>query len=96
MRVGKVLGNRSAARAERDDPERMQELDVENANLEGVAGCRAFDEDRPGHRMGAGTALGHTFLNGLERIGDLRLGRSRETHTLQAAGDHRLDPHAIA
>ena len=60
MRVGKVVRDDAAAGIERDDAEGMEELDCENPYLQRVSGLGALDEDRPGHRMGARAALGHT------------------------------------
>ena len=53
MRVWKLVWNDAAIGIERDDAERMQELDSENPYFERVPGLGAFDEDRSGHRMRA-------------------------------------------
>jgi len=79
MRVGKVVREDAAAGIERDDTERMKELDCDNLDLQRVSGLRALDEDRSGHRMRARATFGHPKLDGLQRLRNLRLARSCQT-----------------
>jgi hypothetical protein len=65
-RVRKLIGEHTAARAERVDPEVVQELDRDDVDFECVSGLRAVDVDRPGHRVHARTALRHALLNQLQ------------------------------
>ena len=71
----------------------MEELDRDHPHLERVAWLGALDEDRPGHRMSARSALGDAALDGLQGFGNLSFGGAGQPQPLQAAGDHRLDAH---
>src|SRR5262245_61792616 len=96
VRVRKVARNDSTTRVERHDAERMQKLDGQDSYLERVSWLSAFDEDRAGQWMSARTSLGDLELDGLQRLWDLGLGSSGQSHSLQPACNHGLDPHAIA
>ena len=96
MRVGKVVRDDASAGIERNDAERMEEVDGENPDFQRVAWLGALDEDRPGHGMYARAPLGDTEFDGLQRLRNLRLACPCQPESLQSACDHRLDPYAIA
>ena len=96
MRVGKFVRQRASAGVERHDAEGVEELDRENPDLECVARFGAFDKNRAGHRMDAGSALLDRVLHRFERFRNLGLARPGEAEPLQPAGNHRVHAQAIA
>src|SRR6185369_4148402 len=70
LHVRELVGQRAVAGDEAADAIRMQELEADNFHFEDIARLGPFDEDRPGHRMGAGAALRDRALDQLQRFRD--------------------------
>ena len=91
-----VVREDAATGAERVDAEVVEVVDRDDANLQHVAGLRAFDENGTAHWVCARAALGDALLHRFQRLGDVRLRHSRQAKPLQSTGDHRLDADAIS
>ena len=74
----------------------MQVVDGTDPHLERVTGLRAVHEDGTGQRMSAWAAHFDTRLHCLQRVRDLDIRHPGQPQPLEAAGDHRLHPHAVA
>src|SRR2546426_694101 len=94
--VWKLLGKRATGRTKTADAVWMKKLKALDFHFQGVAGLRAFNPNRTGEGMSAGTTLSHTLLDRLERARYFVFRKTCCPQPLQSTSDHRLHTDRVA
>ena len=71
VRIWEIVGQRAAARQEVAQPEGVQNLEVQDPDLDDVAGLRALHPDRTRERVRPGATVGDRRIYVLEALRDL-------------------------